>query len=522
MKKERILVVDDEKHICQSLAILLKGQGFEVTTAGCGREAIDILSSHKPDIVILDMVLPDVNGIDIIKHFEEKNVDFKTIVITGNATIESAVEALKKGAYDYLKKPFEFEELLKRVENALEQKRLSAESIAMKKNLQLSEEKFQRLVQHTATMKAVATLAGGMAHDFNNILMNVLGYTSLLIATSVPGSPEHEKLLSIEKQVRSGTKITKQLLNLAKGRKRDTVVLDIRDLIKSISDIYQKTGKNISIEHVFDKNMHCIEADEGQVEQVMMNLYVNACHAMPHGGKIIVETGNIKIKPQNPQTTLISPGRYVMIKVKDTGTGMDEEILQRVFEPFFTTKGNELGSGLGLSSCYEIIKNHGGIITATSQKQIGSEFTIYLPASDKKPQKIEPPREKVFKGSETVMLVDDEPSMLNVAAEMLQTLGYKTITANSPHHAVDVFKKNREHIDVVVLDYLMPEMNGGELFNVLRQENSNTRFILATGLGDELEVEDIVKNGFCSFIQKPFGINDISRKIREALESGKC
>jgi len=643
----QILITDDEPQICQSLKILLSRQGYDISTATSGRAALDLLVQKTFDLLLLDLVIPDVDGFQIMDHINDRGIEILTIVITGNASIESAVKALKKGAYDYIRKPFEYEELIKRVGNALYQQRLNYEKKVINGKLEQAEERYQYLVENSPDMiymldsngmftfvnaavgnllgyspdrligknltsiihqddrkktrqlfsmqegssltvsnlelkfmvnddesifklfavnqapikttpadmpapdsaaaeqnmpgfygvardityhkkleqgmlnakkmEAIGTLAGGIAHDFNNILMGIMGHTSLLLSTNKPGSRNYEKFKSIEQHTQSGADLTKQLLSLARGGKCDIQAEHINDIVEKTTTLFGRTKKEISLHCTLQEDICTVEVDHNQIEQVLLNMYVNAWQAMPQGGEIHIETREKRFdKPEADRLGLLHDS-YAEISVRDTGTGMDEETRERIFEPFFTTKEEGKGTGLGLASAYGIIKNHGGTIHVSSEKNKGSTFTIYLPESDKRVAREEKLQDELVEGSGTILLVDDEEEICDLGAEILQTLGYEVITATSGKEALQLFDQNRDAIDIAIIDLVMPEMDGGELFDNLKALSPDTKTLLSSGYSIDGEASKVLARGCDGFIQKPFGIIQLSQKVKEIL-----
>jgi two-component system cell cycle sensor histidine kinase/response regulator CckA len=367
-------------------------------------------------------------------------------------------------------------------------------------------------------MEAIGTLAGGIAHDFNNILMGILGYTSLMLLNTEPDNTSHERLKSIEHLVESGADLTKQLLGFARGGKYEVKPTDVNELVRRSSEIFGRTKKEITIHRNCQKDLYIADVDRGQIEQVLLNLFVNAWQAMPGGGDLYLETSNVTLDEIYTRLHSINPGNYVKISVTDNGTGMDQATQRRIFEPFFTTKGMGLGTGLGLASAYGIIKNHGGIINVYSEVGRGTTFTIYLPASTRAifEEKIIPAEAK--KSTESVLIVDDQDMILAVARDMLKALGYKVFTAQGGKEALAIYNENKKSIDVVILDMIMPSMSGGETFDKLKAINPNVKVILSSGYSINGQATEIMQRGCNGFIQKPFNIKELSQKIREVLE----
>jgi two-component system cell cycle sensor histidine kinase/response regulator CckA len=367
-------------------------------------------------------------------------------------------------------------------------------------------------------MEAIGTLAGGIAHDFNNILMGILGYTSLMLLNTEPDNTSHERLKSIEHLVESGADLTKQLLGFARGGKYEVKPTDVNELVRRSSEIFGRTKKEITIHRNYQKDLYIADVDRGQIEQVLLNLFVNAWQAMPGGGDLYLETSNVTLDEMYTRLHSITPGNYVKISVTDNGTGMDQATQRRIFEPFFTTKGMGLGTGLGLASAYGIIKNHGGIINVYSEVGRGTTFTIYLPASTRAifDEKIIPAEAK--KSTESVLIVDDQDMILVVARDMLKALGYQVFTAQGGKEALAIYNENKKSIDVVILDMIMPSMSGGETFDRLKAINPDVRVILSSGYSINGQATEIMQRGCNGFIQKPFNIKELSQKIREVVE----
>jgi two-component system cell cycle sensor histidine kinase/response regulator CckA len=645
----QILIVDDEIRMCESIKILLGGRNYRIQTYSSAKDAMSWLESNPCDLILLDLMMPEMNGFQFLDHVKKSYPDLTVIMMTGHASIESAVEALKRGAHDYFGKPFEHDELVKRVENALDQRRLRAERDVFRKKFETSEERYRYLVQHSPDiiftlgakgeflfvndtvesllgyessslqgkdfstivdgddvekvraffeaarkgnplsdcmevrlrcrtsrangddcstvelrasamaevsveesgkihgiygvarditerrrteeekklleaqlrqaqkMEAIGTLAGGIAHDFNNLLMAIQGNASLMLFDLDQKHEHFDRLRNIEKLVDSGSRLTAQLLGYARKGRYEVRPIDLNLLVKDACETFNRTKKEIRIIHHFDKNLASIEADGGQIEQVLMNLLVNAADAMRGGGKITIRTSNtthedMKGKLYNPK-----PGKYVLLAVSDTGIGMDEKTQERIFEPFFTTKEMGRGTGLGLASTYGIIKGHGGFIDVESQPGNGATFYIYLPASTKKVPKAHRSRERIVPGQETVLLIDDEDMVLEIGRALLETMGYQVITAKDGEEAISLYERQGSGIDLVLLDVVMPGLGGGDVYDRLKTMNPDMKCLLLSGYSIDGEATEILQRGCDGFIQKPFKLRDLSKSIREIL-----
>ncbi len=379
-------------------------------------------------------------------------------------------------------------------------------------------ERLNLQLQQAQKMDAVGKLAGGIAHDFNNLLMGIQGRTSLIKMEINQSDALYEYIKGIEDSVKSATDLTKRLLGFARGGKYEVKPIALNELIRNVSDMFGRTKKEISIYYKLQEGLWTIEADKTQIEQVLINIYVNAWQAMPGGGKLYINTENIKIGTDYVKPYSITPGNYVKISVTDTGHGMDEVTRQKIFDPFFTTKSMGHGTGLGLASAYGIIKNHNGIINVYSEKGKGTTLNICLPASEKEAFKEKELPEEIITGSETILLVDDEQTIIDVGKSMLERLGYKVITANSGHSAIQLYQERNIEIDIAILDMIMPEINGKETYRYLKKINPHIKVLLSSGYSINGQAQEILDNGCDGFIQKPFSLNELSKKMREILD----
>ena len=370
-------------------------------------------------------------------------------------------------------------------------------------------------------MEAVGTLAGGIAHDFNNLLMGIQGYASLMFLDMNITHPLYDKLKGIEDQVRSGAELTKQLLGFARGGKYEVSVTDLNDIINKTSSMFGRTKKEITIHRNYEDNIWTVEVDRGQLEQVLLNIYVNAWQAMPDGGDLYLETANVFLDQKSVRPFGVKPGKYVRVTVTDTGVGMDEQTRKRIFEPFFTTKEMGRGTGLGLASVYGIIKGHNGIIDVYSEKGHGATFTIHLPASEKELVRQEQVATDIVKGEGTILLVDDEEVIIDVGSEILEVLGYKVSVARSGREAIEIYKEKQDEIDMVILDMIMPEMDGGETFKVLKSIDPGVKVILSSGYSADARSTRMMEQGCYGFIQKPYSVQTLSQKVRDVLDKKK-
>jgi CheY-like chemotaxis protein len=636
LDEPKILIIDDEPQMCNSLRQLLASQNYELNTANSAKEAIEILNNNSFDLILLDLCLPDMNGYRIMDHISQPNLGALVIILTGYGTEKSAIEALRRGAYDYLKKPFEPDKLLITVKNALNQKKIQRDEEFAKSALRESEERLSRFMnsasdsfylldsnlnfieinqkgldiigkdrddvigkniteivpdiktsgryeqqleviktgipfeiddfiahpifgdlhfllksfkvgdglgviatditepkraekekeklqtqlQQAQKIEALGTLAGGIAHDFNNLLMGIQGRASLMSVELDPCHPHLEHINAIEEYIQSAADLTKQLLGFARGGKYEVRPTGMNELVLSSSSMFGRTRKEIRIYNKLHNPSPVVEVDRRQVGQVLLNMYINAWQAMPDGGELYLETRIVTLDDEDCKPHRAKPGRYVKASVTDTGIGMDEAIRQRVFDPFFTTKEKSRGTGLGLASAYGIIKNHGGMISVYSQSNHGTTFNIYLPISKKAIYQDIAPEKKISRGSETILLVDDEEMIIGVGQAMLENLGYRVVVANGGEQAIEAVINMANEIDLVILDLIMPGMDGGKTFDRIREIEPGMLVILTSGYAINGQVNKIMRKGCNGFIQKPFNIYELSSKVRRMLDGG--
>lgn len=653
--RPRIVITDDEMRMTESLKILLGDKGYDIETFQNGHDALNYLGMHECDLVLMDVMMPVMNGFEALSHIRNNHPEVTVIIMTGQASIDSAIRALRGGAYDYLCKPFEYDELIKKVENALGHKRLSREKNLIHHQLQSTEARYQYLVHNSPDiiftlgsqnkfvfitdkiknctsmnsqdllgrnftsivhhqdvdkvtkyfrevrsgkvtkdllelrlkcescgsngspcagshpememkavaltngasastgdqpseiygiirditqrrrdeeekralesqlrqaqkMEAIGTLAGGIAHDFNNLLMAIQGNISMLLMHCDTSHPHHERLKKIERHIENGSKLTSQLLGYARKGKYEVKPIDVNRTIEDTAQTFGRMKKEIRFYLALAPDLAAIEADSSQIEQVLMNLFLNAADAMPGGGNITVKTTTVDHSIIKSGFYKPKPGHYVLMSIRDTGIGMDEKTKERIFEPFFTTKEMGRGTGLGLASVYGIIKGHHGFIEVESAVSGGTTFYIYIPASESTiPETAANPSETILRGEGTILLVDDEEGILEIGKSMLENLGYQVITSRTAEEALACYETQKERIKLVLLDMIIPGMNGGKIYDRIKTINPQVKVLLISGYSIEGEAREILARGCNGFIQKPFKIKELSKKIGDII-----
>ena len=383
--------------------------------------------------------------------------------------------------------------------------------------------KLQTQLIKAQKMEAIGTLAGGIAHNFNNILMGVQGRTSLMMMDKDPSSIDYEHLKGIEDYIKNAVELTRDLLGYARRGKYEVKPTNLNTIIQQENKMFGSTKKEVRFHEKYEKKIWPVEVDRGQIRQMLLNLYVNAWQAMPDEGDLYIQTNNIRVEKEDLPTFDVAPGNYVKISVTDTGIGMDAETQEKIFDPFFSTKDVSQGSGLGLASVYGIVKNHGGFIDVRSEKGKGATFDIYLPASESEDMEQGPlPRRlTIHPGHGSILIVDDESMVVEVGKAMLEKIGYSVFVAQSGPEALDIYRQHKEEIHLVILDMIMPEMGGGQTYDRLREIDERVKVILSSGYTIDGQAKEIMKRGCNGFIQKPFSMGVLSSKLHDVLSGGK-
>ena len=371
-------------------------------------------------------------------------------------------------------------------------------------------------------MEAVGILAGGISHDFNNILQAILGYCQMLLLDKSDKDPDLLKLQEIEDAAKRAKELVKQLLTFSRKVESKLRPIDLNNEVRKIQKLLVRTiPKMIDIELDLQDRIHTINGDPGQLEQVFMNICLNAKDAMPEGGKLSISTANVDLSKEFCRTYLdASPGANVLLAIADTGHGMDKQTADHVFEPFFSTKPTGEGTGLGLAMAYGIIKNHNGAITCESSKDTGSVFKIYLPAVGVRAKKEEPKKKKeVQKGQgETILVIDDEEVLRKLMKQVLTINGYNVITAENGEKGLEIYKKDHKIISLIILDMIMPGMGGKQCMKEVLKIKSDANVIVASGYTSKEAKKEIAEMGSKALIEKPYDFEDIFNIIQEAIK----
>ena len=463
------------------------------------------------DLILSDFRLPTFDGLSGLKIAHERWPDIPLIFVSGTLGEERAVDSLKSGATDYVLKEHlnrlipAVRRAMQDVEDRLEHKKMEAQFVQAQK------------------MEVVGHLASGVAHDFNNILAVIMGYSYMITDKLEPGSPLLKYAEEIKHAADRAAGLTRQLLVFSRKQTVQLVVLDLNEVVIDMDKmLHRLIGENIALTIVPGKEIGRIKADSGYLGQLLMNLVVNARDAMPKGGKLTITTGNVTFAENNPPPGPGgNPGNYVMLSVTDTGAGMTDEAKQRMFEAFFTTKPAGKGTGLGLTTCQTIVQQCSGHIEVQSELGQGTTFKIYFPRVEQavttsaKPAETSP----LSRGTETVLLVEDDPSVRHLACNILEEQGYTVLRANNGQDALNVAREhNGPPIRLVVTDVIMPLMNGKVMAEWLKTTYPDLKILFTSGYTDDAIAQHGVLEAGVAFLSKPYSPTTLARKVRAMLD----
>jgi signal transduction histidine kinase len=463
------------------------------------------------DVAISDFTVGDFGAMAALRAIQERGVDLPLIVVSGKGKDPDAVLALQAGAADHLTR-----RNLSRL-NAAVERELRAARLRRERNR--LEEQFRQAQK----MEAVGRLAGGVAHDFNNLLTVITGYSDMLLASRDLKEAQRTALEEIRRSAERGGALTHQLLAFSRRQPLEPRLVHINDLVIHIEKMLRRLiGEDIELVTIPAAAHDVVEADPGRLEQVLMNLVVNARDAMPNGGKLTIETGTVQLSESFSAKQLgVAPGRYVTLSITDTGVGMDEATQSHMFEPFFTTKNPGRGTGLGLATAYGIIRQSNGAIQILSQLGKGTTAKICLPQAE-----IQAPAtaERAvhtgpLTGAETILLVEDEARVRKLIVDVLTARGYRVLEATRGEEALRLSKTHSGQIDLMVVDVVMPEISGPELVRQIVPTRPGTHVLYISGYTDEAIVHHGIPESGAAFLQKPFLPDALARKVREVLDT---
>ena len=598
----KVLVVDDDAQMLKTITDILRLRGYSCVIAGSGRGALEITRamSDAPAVALVDLKLPDMDGIELIGKLREITAMTEIVILTGNASIDSAVRALREHSNDYLVKPVQPDQLVATIERASERWQRRRAEVAMLESQErlrlifdhvgdalfiaedsghiidanpaacvLSEQSLDSLRLLTISdvlpenngkvldvrsaafapgvlvytvrdltpqrkledqllqaqkMEAVGQLAGGVAHDFNNLLTVIMSYSSLLLADLGANDAVRSDIQEISDAAERAAALTRQLLAFSRKQVLQMRAVNVNAVVTNVETMLRRLiGEDISLSTHLDSDVALINADPGQLEQVLINLAVNARDAMPGGGALTITTDNAELSNEHGERHLgAAPGKYVMLAVTDTGSGMTRDVQQHLFEPFYTTKGPGKGTGLGLATVHGIVKQCGGDVYVYSELDHGTTFKVYFPRLANVADEIEILVENnpvASRGTETLLLAEDDESIRALGARVLGSLGYNVLVARTGREALRIVAEYKGTIDLIATDVVMPEMNGSQLVEKVLEARPEIRVLFMSGYTDDEVMRRGVIDGQTAFLQKPFTPDMLARKVREVLDA---
>jgi len=517
LKMVRILAVDDDPQARALIEIALTDAPFQynlevVTTAASG---IRRIASGEHDVYLIDQQLPDGNGVDLIHRAKAEGISQPFILMTGHGSGALDEAASREGAADYVEKHMVGAHLERSIRYAL-------------RNWQSARALFDREEQlrQAQKMEAIGRLAGAVAHDFNNLLTAIVGYADMIAERTNPDETLRDAA-EIRKVADRAAALTRQLLAFSRKQFLDPVVLDLNEAISGLLQVLPRViGERIHTQMRLGTDLKPIKADAGQIEQMLLNLVLNARDAMPNGGELVIETASVVLDRDRlaSEGLTLKPGRYAMLLVSDSGTGMDDSTRAHAFEPFFTTKPKGKGTGLGLATVYGIVDQSGGQIALETAAGRGTTFRIYLPEASLGHDDVKPPqvltREET--GTEVLLLVEDNDSVREIAARTLRRRGYTVYEAASAEEAIEWALQSKLRPDMLVTDVVMPGQSGPELAHRLTEYYPSLRVLLMSGYTDAADEAQGAYLGGLPFLQKPFTAGQLAERVRLVLDTTRA
>jgi two-component system cell cycle sensor histidine kinase/response regulator CckA len=510
----RVLMIEDSEDDAALMLRELRRGSYDVAS-----ERVDLPDALKSaldrktwDLVVSDFSMPHFSGTDALRLLRATGSVVPFIFVSGTMGEETAVAALQDGAQDYLVKTN-----LKRLVPAVQRALREADERRQRKLMEQQVHQLQKF-------EAIGKLAGGIAHDFNNVIGAILGWAEMGCEEATPGTPLHDRFQKIRDQSFWAARLTSQLLAFARRQVLRPRNINLNTLaVEGVGLLRRVIGEQIEVRVLTAPDLRVTLADQTQIEQVLMNLCLNARDAMPEGGRLIIETQNVEIDEEYCRAhPYARQGSYVLLAVSDTGVGMDAATKERIFEPFFTTKEVGKGTGLGLATVYGVVKQHGGFIHLYSELEKGTTFRIYLAAANGVPEPREPKSdERTPKGSETILLAEDNERLREAAQEMLQRLGYRVILASNGAQAIELFKANSGQIDLVILDIVMPRLSGPAVYSQMAAIQPDLRAIFATGYTAETASLNSSLEKGVPILQKPYSMKNVGQIVRCTLDRAR-
>lgn len=512
---DTILVVEDDIGVAELERRHLQRAGYRVEIVGTSDAALERIARGGIDLIVLDYRLPgNATGLDVYAVLKASGREVPVILVTGFSDELIAIKALRAGVSDFVSKSAEYLEYLpESVGRVLKQAR-------MHESLHRTEEQ----LRYAQKMEAIGRLAGGVAHDFNNLLTVIIGYGELAAERLEGDHPARADLEEIRQAAERSAALTHQLLAFSRQQTVNPQIIDLNVVVPNIQKMLSRLiGEDVELSTVLASDLSRVWVDGGQIEQVIMNLAINARDAMPDGGRLIIETADVELDETFSTAHLnVMPGRYVLLAVSDTGCGMDAVTQAHIFEPFFTTKEPGKGTGLGLATVYGIVTQSGGHVFVDSEPQHGTTFKIYFPAvKDPAEQQLIPEDSDIDfarSGSEVILLVEDQNNVRTLARKILAGEGYRLLEAQTAEEAIHLCECEGVQIDLLLTDVIMPGQSGRQLAARFRELHPGARVLFMSGYTGELVLNSQFNSSEVPFLQKPFSAQALVQGVRSVLD----
>jgi len=505
----RVLFIDDSADDAELQLRLLRQANYTVESERVNSpDVLKQVLTKSWDLIISDYAMPHFSGTDALLLIRQLGLETPFIFVSGTLGEETAVEALRMGAQDYLLK-----NNLNRLIPAVRRELREAKERKQRRRL-------EHQVHQLRRFEAIGRLASGVAHDFNNVVAAIMGWAEIGCSEAPLDGLLRDRFLKIRRQAERAAALTCRLLAFARQQLLQPRETNVNELLREeVSLLKSAVGEIHTIELYLADDLLAIWADPAQIEQVIMNLCLNARDAMPNGGQLAITTENILMSEEQQHIhENARPGRYVHLRVSDEGVGIDSVALDQIFEPFFSTKEDGDGNGLGLTTVYGIVKQHNGFIEVDSVKGSGTTIRVYLPAAEAaEPPLLQPPKVQQQKGTETILIAEDDDDVRETTRLILENLGYTVFEARNGSEAVELFLQLKSSVDLVLLDIIMPGLTGPEAAVRISAINPQLAFIFVTGYDIEPKLRGLRTIKKASILQKPFDAGQLARKVREVL-----
>ncbi len=528
-----VLLVENNPADVRLIRELLATDGesrFEIKCVQRLSDAIELARQGPFYIILLNLELPDSSGLETLRAMRRADTDIPIVVLTGNDDERMGLAAIQEGAQDYIMKGHMSDQvsglLLARVlcyalGRHMAMERLLKAKEEWERTFNAERENLESQLRQAQKMEAVGQLAGGIAHDFNNMLAVINGHSQMLLKEIASSNPMYDSVMEIRKAGQRSADLTHQLLAFARKQPISMKELNIADSIESMLNmLHRLLGENIELQWKPAAKLWTVKMDSSHLDQILTNLLINARDAVADGGKVTIETYNSKLDPAYCKAHIeFVPGEYVVLSVGDNGCGMDKETISHLFDPFFTTKKTENGTGLGLSTVFGIVKQNNGCINVYSEIGLGSTFKIYLPRykSENKETDETPGSSEILRGNETILLVEDEASLLCLTKMQLEHMGYAVLAADSPAKAIKLAKEDEGDIHLLMTDVVLPGMNGQDLGKRITAMRPKIKCLFMSGYTSHVMANSGILDKGINFIEKPFTEEGLSATLRKVL-----